>query len=146
MNDGPIANNPNAVAQVGGTVVGLAKKSINLLTGKKRRQDEFTKSVEAHKSVLTNYQEAHEKFHETAMKTAQAMGYNSSSSMTVETPHGGKVTFGGNRQGTRSRKSPTAKPAAKKPAAAKPAAEKKPAAKVKPVPSEKSVKSRNKGK
>jgi hypothetical protein len=146
MNDGPISTNPNAVGEVGGAVAGFIKKALNVASGKKRRQDEFTQSVESHKSVLTNYQEAHEKFHETAMKTAQAMGYNSSSSMTVETPHGGKVTFGGNRQGTRSRKSPTAKPAAKKPAAAKPAAEKKPAAKVKPVPPAAPVKSRNKGK
>jgi hypothetical protein len=144
MNDGPISTNPNAVGEVGGAVAGFIKKAFNVASGKKRRQDEFTQSVESHKAVLSNYQEAHEKFHETAIKTAKTMGYNSSSSMTVATPHGGTVTFGGNRQGTRSPKSPAAKPAAKKPATAKPVA--KTAAKVKSVPPVTSVKSRNKGK
>jgi hypothetical protein len=69
MNDGPIANNPNAVAQVGGTWAGLAKKGINLLTGKKSRKKEMTDSVRLHKTVLKH--QAAEHSHELAkMKLA----------------------------------------------------------------------------
>ena len=140
----PVSSNPNAVGEVAGMFAGLAKKALNVVSGKKRRQDEFAQSVESHKAILTNYQEAHDKFHETALKTGKAMGYNSSSSLTVETPNGGKVTYGGNRPQTRSRA--VSKPAPKTASKAAPKTPAKTAAKVKPVTPAAPVKSRNKGK
>ena len=88
MNDGPIANNPNAVAQVGGTIAGLAKKGINLLTGKKSRKKEMTDSVRLHKTVLKHQAAehshelakmklAHENFNNLNVRAGKAVEYES---------------------------------------------------------------------
>jgi hypothetical protein len=112
MNNSPISTNPNAVGEVAGGIAGLAKKAIGLFSGdNKSRTQEFGDSSSLHKLVLdhqaaehshaaseSDKQRKHElDFHDRTVQTAKSLGYNSSSSMSLQTSSGNKMTFGGNK-------------------------------------------------
>jgi hypothetical protein len=89
MSTGPIGNNPDAVAQVGGTFVGLIKKGIKMATGeKKSRTSEMTDSAALHKTVLKHQAAehshelakmrlAHEHFNNLNVRAGKAVEYES---------------------------------------------------------------------
>jgi hypothetical protein len=158
MSDGLIRTDPTAAGKVAESVAGGLTSLVKLATKKAKRAQEFHQSVETHKAILSNIAEHHDAAASRAVKTAQEMGYNHTSAMTVKHSDGSEISFGGNKPGSRTprKTSTTTKTKTKQPAVAetvaKPAAEKKPAApKAKPaakpkvIPAE-SIKSRNKGK
>lgn len=149
MSAGPIGNNPDAVAQVGGVFAGLAKKGIKMITGgKSSRTAEMTDSARLHKTVLAHQKAEHthtaseaaldraheQSLHKTAME--HAAGYNSTSAKTIKTQNL-EVSMSGNKTNTRS--SSTTKPKVAKTAEpAKPATK----SRTKPVIPAESVKVR----
>jgi hypothetical protein len=89
MSTGPIGNNPDAVQQVGGTVVGLIKQGIKTFTKtKKSKTDEMTDSARLHKTVLAvqkaehshelaKMRLAHEHFNNLNVRAGKAVEYES---------------------------------------------------------------------